>query len=111
MNDMKALARRVKALEEQLVVCIRCGTCQSVCPLFEQTRREADVARGKLALLDGLGKNMFENARGVGRAVEPLPAVRAPVQPIARAGSMWWKFSSRPGPFWRNTRGCHRPKN
>jgi len=65
MSDMKALARRVKELEDQLVVCIRCGTCQSVCPLFEQTHREADVARGKLALLDGLGKNMFENAKGV----------------------------------------------
>ncbi|GAB6145835.1 (Fe-S)-binding protein [Desulfocicer niacini] len=65
MNDMKSLARRVKELEDQLVVCIRCGTCQSVCPLFEQTHREADVARGKLALLDGLGKNMFDNAKGV----------------------------------------------
>ncbi len=65
MSDMKSLARRVKELEDQLVVCIRCGTCQSVCPLFEQTHREADVARGKLALLDGLGKNMFADARGV----------------------------------------------
>jgi glycolate oxidase iron-sulfur subunit len=65
MSDMKSLARRVKELEDQLVVCIRCGTCQSVCPLFEQTHREADVARGKLALLDGLGKNMFDNAKGV----------------------------------------------
>ncbi len=65
MSGMKNLANRVKELEDQLVVCIRCGMCQSVCPLFEQTRREADVARGKLALLDGLGKNMFDDPDGV----------------------------------------------
>ncbi|SLM30274.1 LdhB [Desulfamplus magnetovallimortis] len=62
---MKKLANRLKELEDQLVVCIRCGMCQSVCPLFEQTRREADVARGKLALLDGLGKNLFTDPDGV----------------------------------------------
>ena len=41
-------------LEGQLVSCRRCGLCQAVCPLFAQTGREADVARGKLALLSGL---------------------------------------------------------
>ncbi len=65
MDKMKELANRLKELEEQLVVCIKCGMCQSVCPLFDRTRREADVARGKLALLDGLGKNLFTNPDGV----------------------------------------------
>ncbi|MBF0467734.1 MAG: (Fe-S)-binding protein [Desulfamplus sp.] len=65
MAGMKELANRVKELEDQLIVCIRCGMCQSVCPLFDRTRREADVARGKLALLDGLGKNLFTNSEGV----------------------------------------------
>ncbi|MBF0412884.1 MAG: (Fe-S)-binding protein [Desulfamplus sp.] len=65
MDKMKELANSLKELEEQLVVCIRCGMCQSVCPLFDRTRKEADVARGKLALLDGLGKNLFTNPDGV----------------------------------------------
>jgi glycolate oxidase iron-sulfur subunit len=65
MVGMKALALRVNELEEQLVICIRCGMCQAVCPLFKQTGKEADVARGKLSLLDALTKNMFENAHGV----------------------------------------------
>ncbi|MBF0388495.1 MAG: (Fe-S)-binding protein [Desulfamplus sp.] len=65
MAGMKELANRLKELEEQLVVCIRCGMCQSVCPLFDRTRKEADVARGKLALLDGLGKNLFTDPDGV----------------------------------------------
>lgn len=62
---MNELALLVKGLEDQLIVCIKCGTCQSVCPLFEQTGKEADVARGKLALLDGLMTKLFTNPEGV----------------------------------------------
>ena len=65
MSEMKELTRLMKDLEEQLVVCMRCGMCQSVCPLYEQTGREADVARGKLALLDGLMHEMFKDPEGV----------------------------------------------
>lgn len=70
MAGMKDLATRVMELEDQLVVCIRCGMCQSVCPLFDRTHREADVARGKLALLDGLGKNLFTNPDGVSERLD-----------------------------------------
>ncbi len=65
MAKMNALANRVRGLEEQLVTCTRCGMCQAVCPLFEQTRQEADVARGKLALLNGLMENIFSDPHGV----------------------------------------------
>lgn len=65
MADMNELANLVKELEDQLVTCTRCGMCQSVCPLFEQTRKEADVARGKLALLTGLMDNIFTDPDGV----------------------------------------------
>jgi len=65
MYDMKKLALLVKELEDQLMVCMRCGLCQSVCPIYAETGREADVARGKLALLDGLIREMFKNPEGV----------------------------------------------
>ncbi len=65
MPSLKALARLVKELDDQIVVCMRCGLCQSVCPLVAETGREADVARGKLALLDGLAQELFANPRGV----------------------------------------------
>lgn len=65
MAGMQDLANQVRALEEQLVTCIKCGMCQSVCPLFEQTRKEADVARGKLSLLSGLMENVFSDPDGV----------------------------------------------
>ena len=65
MPDMRELATLMKELKDQLALCNRCGTCQSVCPLFVQTGLEADVARGKLALLDGLLQEMFKNPEGV----------------------------------------------
>ena len=65
MSRLRALARLMKELEDQLVVCMRCGLCQAVCPLFAETGREADVARGKLALLDGLLKEILQNPGAV----------------------------------------------
>ena len=44
---------------------MRCGLCQAVCPLFAETGREADVARGKLALLSGLAQEILTNPQGV----------------------------------------------
>lgn len=65
MSSLKALANLVKELDDQIVVCMRCGLCQSACPLFAETGREADVARGKLALLDGLAQELFADPHGV----------------------------------------------
>ncbi len=65
MRDMKKLAQLLGEIENQLTACMRCGMCQSVCPVFAETGREADVARGKLALLDGLLRRMFQNPDGV----------------------------------------------
>lgn len=65
MADMKHLAGLVKELDDQLAVCMRCGMCQAVCPVYAETGREADVARGKLALLDGLIRQLFKDPRGV----------------------------------------------
>ena len=65
MSDLQELIRLMKDLEDQLVVCMRCGMCQAVCPVYTQTGREADVARGKLALLDGLMKEMLDDPASV----------------------------------------------
>ena len=67
MTRMDEMVRLMKELEDQLVVCMRCGMCQAVCPLYAQTGKESDVARGKLALLDGLMKSMFDDPEGVSK--------------------------------------------
>ena len=65
MANMQTLAKLVRELEDQLVVCMRCGMCQAVCPVYAETGRESDVARGKLALLDGLMQELFNDPDGV----------------------------------------------
>jgi glycolate oxidase iron-sulfur subunit len=65
MSSLKELARLMRELEGQLVNCMRCGLCQAVCPLFAETGREADVARGKLALLSGLAQEILTNPQGI----------------------------------------------
>lgn len=65
MPDLRALAALARKLEDQITMCMRCGMCQAVCPLYAETGREADVARGKLALLDGLARELFSRPQTV----------------------------------------------
>ncbi len=39
--------------EEKISLCVKCGSCLSVCPVYLETGKETLVARGKLALLSG----------------------------------------------------------
>ncbi|MCP4683368.1 MAG: (Fe-S)-binding protein, partial [Desulfobacterales bacterium] len=66
MQDITELAKLINSLEQELSACARCGICQAVCPIFNITLHEADVARGKLALLSGLAEEMFKNPKKVG---------------------------------------------
>lgn len=70
MTSLPHLAGLMRELDEQLVVCMRCGLCQAVCPLYAQTGREADVARGKLALLDGLAKQLLDDPQAARERLE-----------------------------------------
>jgi glycolate oxidase iron-sulfur subunit len=56
---LATLLENLKEIEAACSTCNRCGMCQSVCPLFLVTRHEGDVARGKLALLDGLSREIL----------------------------------------------------
>jgi glycolate oxidase iron-sulfur subunit len=44
---------------------MKCGMCQAVCPVFSETMKEGDVARGKIALLENLSHEMIADAAGV----------------------------------------------
>lgn len=61
MSNIKEIKTLICDLNDQLALCKRCGTCMAVCPVFAETGLESDVARGKLALLEGLAQEMFDN--------------------------------------------------
>ncbi len=42
---------KLDKIYEDIVACNKCGFCQSVCPVFRETRMEGSVARGRIALL------------------------------------------------------------
>jgi glycolate oxidase iron-sulfur subunit len=64
-EDVRKLAASLAELDDLLVSCMRCGMCQAVCPVYGQTLREADVTRGKIALLENLLREMIADADGV----------------------------------------------
>jgi glycolate oxidase iron-sulfur subunit len=65
MSSLQKIAAEIKKLDQELSLCTRCGMCQSVCPLYSETGREYDSARGKFALIDGLGRSMLSDPDGV----------------------------------------------
>ncbi len=64
MHTIKDLVRLLKDIEIDLSRCARCGMCLSACPLFLETGRESDGARGKLALLERLLEEIFASPQG-----------------------------------------------
>lgn len=53
------------ALDDRIVACMKCGFCQQVCPMFGTTMMEADVARGKLALVGNLAHEIIRDPGAV----------------------------------------------
>ena len=64
-QDVAMLADMLLELDDMLVSCMRCGFCLAVCPVYGATMREADVTRGKIALLENLAKQMINDAEAV----------------------------------------------
>lgn len=62
MSVVEKVVKELKELEELLVQCSRCGTCQSVCPLYKKDLNESSVARGKMYLLDALIEGQINKA-------------------------------------------------
>lgn len=65
MSDLNSLAKRLLALDDRIVACMKCGLCQGVCPTFGASMMEADVARGKLALVNNLAHHIIEDPEAV----------------------------------------------
>ncbi len=62
--------RELKELEDILIQCCRCGTCQSVCPLYKKDGNESAVARGKIYMIDALMEGKLEKVEEIFKYVD-----------------------------------------
>lgn len=46
--------KELKDYSEEIYKCTKCGFCQAVCPIYEETGLETAVSRGKFTLLHGI---------------------------------------------------------
>jgi glycolate oxidase iron-sulfur subunit len=65
MTTLHDLAKRLLALDDKIVYCMKCGFCQGVCPMFGASGMEADVTRGKLVLINNLAHEIIRDAEAV----------------------------------------------
>ncbi|MCL1984880.1 MAG: (Fe-S)-binding protein, partial [Betaproteobacteria bacterium] len=65
MKDVYGLADALMELDDKLITCMKCGLCQAVCPVFGATMMEADVTRGKIALLENLAHKMLADPEAI----------------------------------------------
>lgn len=64
MSNRKTDQGRILAeLQQELSKCVKCGACQSVCPIYAEGKRERDVARGKIALVEAVAEGSLPSTK------------------------------------------------
>lgn len=70
MTTIQELSQALMHLDDKLTACMRCGNCQAVCPIFAQSLRESDVARGKIVLIQNLAHEIIQNPDAVAERLD-----------------------------------------
>lgn len=52
--------RKLPPVQEQIMKCVRCGKCRSVCPVFEEIRNETAAPRGHVFMVQMLRDNKVD---------------------------------------------------
>lgn len=62
--------KRLKDYKEEIHKCSKCGLCQSVCPVYEQTGNDCSVSRGKFIMLNGIIKGDLKLNKNVNKYLD-----------------------------------------
>ncbi len=58
--SVKTVFDDMETLKRELIRCMKCGNCMSVCPIYNVEKKEASVARGKIALGEAVLKDEID---------------------------------------------------
>lgn len=67
---MQELINELKELEELVIKCMKCGTCQAYCPLYQKDLLEQSVARGKISLIESVYEGRLDEATRILKCVD-----------------------------------------
>lgn len=56
--------------KEEIHKCSKCGLCQSVCPVYEQTGNDCTVSRGKFIMLNGIIKGDLKLNKNINKYLD-----------------------------------------
>lgn len=59
--------KKLTDFKEEIHKCSKCGLCQSVCPVYEQTGNDCTVSRGKFIMLNGIVKGDLKLNKNVNK--------------------------------------------
>jgi glycolate dehydrogenase iron-sulfur subunit len=65
MADAPAMDAAIERWRRELAKCIRCGTCRSVCPVFQAVGNETATARAKVKLIEAVVDGRLELTPGL----------------------------------------------
>lgn len=62
--------KKLTDYKEEIHKCSKCGLCQSVCPVYEQTGNDCSVSRGKFIMLNGIIKGDLKLNKNVNKYLD-----------------------------------------
>lgn len=62
--------KKLADFKEEIHKCSKCGLCQSVCPVYEQTGNDCAVSRGKFIMLNGVIKGDLKLSKNVNKYLD-----------------------------------------
>jgi len=62
--------RTLKSFEKDLNKCSKCGLCQQACPIFELTKNDCTVSKGKFIMLHGVAKGELKLSKNINKYLD-----------------------------------------
>lgn len=62
--------KKIIDFKDEIHKCSKCGLCQSVCPIYEQTGNDCTVSRGKFIMLNGIVKGDLKLNKNINKYLD-----------------------------------------